>query len=109
MKYLEVTAPLRQTESQRTYLWLSLNFEHIPVISTTIPSWVKTIIIQVKVKMNSGTFRSVTATRAFCNNVNFGMIMAAGDWSQVSTPMNHYFRTYAPCTCTMEDTVKGRL
>ena len=69
-------------------------------------SWVRTLIAQAKDKMSPGSLRSVTATRAFSNNVNLGMIMFAGDWSQVSTPMNHYFSTYAPCNFTMEDAVQ---
>ena len=29
-------------------------------------------------KMTPGTLRSVTSTRAYCNNVNLGMLMSAG-------------------------------
>ncbi len=56
--------------------------------------------------MSPGTLRSVTATRAFYNNVNLDMITSAGDWSQVSTPMNCYFRAYAPCPYTLGDAVQ---
>ena len=46
--------------------------------------------------MSPGTLRSVSATRALCNNVGLALILQAGDWSNVVTPMRHYFKAYVP-------------
>ncbi len=105
-KYVILTGQFRKTPEQLDSLWLSLNVKHSPVCASTIASWVRTLICKAKAKMSPGTLRAVTATRAICNNVNLGMIMQAGDWSKVSTPQNHYFRSYVPCNFTLDDAVQ---
>ena len=64
------------------------------------------MICRAKAKMSPGTLLSVTPSRSFCNNVNLGLILAAGDWSNVSTPRFHYFRNFVPCRYTLQDAVQ---